>query len=233
MTGFCCRAGLLSAALIALAACSHESPFQAHNPGFDSTKGGGPDRQLTLNPAADIRPAWLSDGSGLIYTFEGLAGTIHDRCLATFLPSGGTRHELPCGTSLLSRDSLDAYSEAAPGPDGQLLFTREWSLPGNINALHSELQLGTVKQPESATTVLTYPYTAVNGHIHSGISHIRWLSPTRAVYLASTVAYPRPCGTCVADTVSTGIELVELDLSGPAPSIQPIPGTDSASSVDV
>lgn len=230
LTGFFSWTGAAGAVLMALGACAHEEPFQTQNPGLDSTFGQGADRQLTLNPAADVRPAWLSDGSGLIYTFEGLSGTARDRCLAILLPSGGTRRELPCGKS---QDSVDTFSEAAPGPGGRLLFTREWSLPGDINPRQGEIMLGTVDQPGSATTVLTFPYTASSGHIHSGISHIRWLSATRAIYLASTVTYPRPCSTCEADTVSTGIELVTLDLSGPTPSIQPIAGTDSASSVDV
>ncbi|HEV8122766.1 MAG TPA: hypothetical protein VGP80_00845 [Gemmatimonadales bacterium] len=232
MTGFSSWAGA-GAIVVALAACGHEQPFQNRNAALDSTFGGGPDRQLTFNPAADVRPAWLSDGSGLIYSYEGLSGTVHDRCLAILPQAGGTRRELPCGTSQQSQDSVDAFSEAAPGPDGKLLFTREWSLPGDINPRRGELELSTVSKPGSATTVLTFPYTATNGHLHSGISHIRWLSPTRAIYLASTLTYPRPCSTCEADTVSTGIELVELDLSGATPTIQPIPGTDSASSVDV
>lgn len=231
MTGFssCCAAIVA----IGLTACAHEEPFQNQNPGLDSTFGRGPDRQLTFNPAADVRPAWLSDGSALIYTYEGISGSVRDRCLASLPPSGGTRRELPCAASQLSQDSVDAFSEAAPGPGGRMLFTRESSLPGDINPRQGALELGTVNQPGSATTVLTFPYTASNGHIHSGISHIRWLSPTRVIYLASTVTYPRPCGPCEADTVYTGLELVELDLSGPTPTIQPVPGTDSASSVDV
>ena len=220
-------------AVITLAACSHEAPFQHQNSSFDSTIGGGPDRQLTLNLGADIAPAWLSDGSGLIYTWEGISGTVHDRCMAILPPSGGTRRELTCATSLPSQDSVDVFYEAAPGPGGQMLLVRQWSLPVDIAPLRGALQLGTVNQPASATTLLTFPYTASTGHIHQGISHIRWLSPTRAVYLAGKVTYPRPCGTCLADTVRTGIELVELDLSGATPTIQPIPGTDSASSVDV
>lgn len=233
MTGPSSWGGAAGVVLLTLAACSHEAPFQNRNSSLDSTIGGGPDRQLTLNLGADIRPAWLTDGSGLIYAYEGISGPARDRCLAILPPSGGTRRELSCATSTLSQDSVDAFSEAAPGPGGKMLFTREWSLPVDINPVRGALQLGTVTQPASAITLLTFPYTASSGHIHQGISHIRWLSPTRAVYLASKVAYPRPCGTCQADTVRTGIELVELDLSGATPTIQPIPGTDSASSVDV
>lgn len=231
LTGFFCWSS--AAGAIALVACAHETPFQNRNPGLDSTIGQGSDRQLTLNPAADLRPAWLSDGSGLLYTYEGNSGAVHDRCLAILPPSGGTRRELPCASSQLSQDSVDAFSEAAPGPGGKLLFTREWSLPGDVNPRRGVLQLGTVERPGSATTLFTFPYTATSGHIHQGISHIRWLSPTRVVYLASRVTFPRPCSNCTADTVYTGIELVELDLSGPVPAIQPIAGTDSASSVDV
>jgi hypothetical protein len=233
LTGRFTWRGTAGVALITLAACSHEAPFAHRNTTFDSTIGGGADRQLTLNLGADIAPAWLSDGSGLIYTWEGVYGAVHDRCMAILPPAGGTRRELTCATSEPSLDSVDVFSEAAPGPGGQLLLVRQWSLPADIAPLGGALQLGTVTDPAAATTLLTFPYTSSTGHLHQGISHIRWLSPTRAIYLASKVTFPRPCGTCTADTVRTGIELVELTISGTTATIQPIPGTDSVSSVDV
>lgn len=218
------------AAALALA-CSHPEPFQNGELGSDTTFDAGP--LLTLNLGADVRPGWLPDGSGLVYSFEDLGDPLLDRCLAVLPRSGGSRRDLPCARTFLSADSVDAFLVPAPGPGGQMLFVREVSVDGLITPLRGALQLSTIERPDSARTLLTYPYTAPNGKLHQGIDQIRWLSPTRALYLATTVAYPRPCGTCEADTVRTGIELVEVDFSGATAVIQPIANTDGASSVDI
>jgi hypothetical protein len=96
----------------------------------------------------------------------------------------------------------------------------------------SALMLGDASNPLAATAIQQYPYTASNGKIHQGISNIRWLSDTRAVYLAEKVLYLSACGSCPTDTVRTGIEVVQVDLSGPAPAMSIVPNTDEVSSID-
>jgi len=91
--------------------------------------------------------------------------------------------------------------------------------------------LGDPAHPLDAAVVRSYPYTAANGKLHQGISNIRWLSATSAVYLAEQVLYLAPCGSCPMDTVRTGVELVKVDLSGPTATTQPVPNTDETSSV--
>jgi hypothetical protein len=156
---------------------------------------------------------------------------VRDRCLGELPATGGTLKQVVCPVTNSSLDSLDTLYEPAPGPGGRLLFLREASLPAGITPLSSALVLADVAEPLAATTILSYPYTAQNGKIHQGISNIRWLSPTSAVFLAEKVLYLSPCGPCPIDTVRVGMELVRVDLSGPAPTTSIIPNTDEASSV--
>jgi len=185
LTGFFSWGGAAGAVVIALAACSHEEPFQNQNPGLDSTIGQGPDRQLTLNPGADLRPAWLSDGSGLICTYEGISGTVHDRCLAILPPSGGTRRDLPCAESQLSQDSVDVFSEAAPGPGDKLLFTREWSLPGDINPVRGALEKILASHEPYPAVVVNRWWELIDAN--SGIAQIAQLKPGEKLRVSEPV----------------------------------------------
>lgn len=218
-------------ALLALAACNHEKPFTSDGFGLDTTLTRGIDRQLTYNLGTDRTPAWRADGGGLFYMFEDFGVSPRDRCLGELLPTGGTIRQVICPETVESLDSLDTLYEPAPGPGGKLLYLREASPPDGITAISSALVLADDAHPLAAITVQPYPYTSQNGKIHQGISNIRWLSPTRAVYLAEKVLYLSPCGPCPIDTVRTGIEAVEVDLSGPTPTTTIIPNTDEASSL--
>jgi hypothetical protein len=214
------------------AACAHETPFTQDEFGQDTTLTRGTGRQLTYNLGTDRTPAWRPDGSGLLYMFEQLSADPHDRCLGELPPTGGTIGTVICPTTVQSRDSLDALFEPSVGPDDRILFLREASAPNGITPMTSALMLGAASDPLAATAIRPYPYTASTGQIHQGISNIRWLSDTRAVYLAEKVLYLAACGTCPMDTVRTGIEVVQLDLAGPAPALSIVPNTDGASSVD-
>jgi hypothetical protein len=163
--------------------------------------------------------------------FEEIAATPRDRCLAELPPGGGTIRSLVCPVTPGSFDSLDTFFEPAPGPNGQLLYLREASPPDGITPISSALVLADGTNPREGTAVRTYPYPAPSGKIHQGISNIRWLSDTRVVYLAQKVDYIAPCSGCPIDTLRTGIEVVNLDLSGPAPTLTILPNTDQASSL--
>ena len=222
----------LLALLPLLAACSHGEPFGQDGFGSDTTLTRGTDRQLTFNLGTDRTPAWQTDGTGILYMFEAIGATPRDRCLAELPATGGTIRRTVCPVTAGSLDSLDTFFEPAPGPQGKLLYLREASPPDGITANSSALMLAEESSPLAATVVRTYPYTASNGKIHQGISQIRWLSDTRAVYLAEKVLYLSPCGPCPVDTVRTGIEFVQVDLSGPAPALSIVPNTDEVSSID-
>ena len=164
--------------------------------------------------------------------FEALDADPHDRCLGELPPTGGTILRTVCPVSVASLDSLDALYEPAEGPHGKLLFVREASPPDGITPSSAALMLGDESDPLTASVIQPYPHTATSGKIHQGISQIRWLSDTRAVYLAEKVMYLAACGSCPLDTVRTGIEVVQLDLSGPTPVSAIVPNTDEVSSID-
>ena len=215
-----------------LAACAHETPFTQDEFGQDTTLTRGTDRQLTYNLGTDRTPAWRPDGTGLLYMFEQLNEDPRDRCLAELPATGGTIRTVVCPNTVQSLDSLDTFFEPAVGPGNKILFLREASLPNGITPMTSALMLGDASNPLAATAIQQYPYTASNGKIHQGISNIRWLTETRVVYLAEKVLYLSACGSCPTDTVHTGIEVVQLDLSGPAPALSIVPNTDEVSSID-
>lgn len=233
----------LVAGSLLLAACNHQEPFQFGRLDSDSTPTSGTDRRLTFDPGTDITPAWLPDGSGFLYSYERLEAGLRDRCFALLGPAGGTRTELPCGITEASKDTIDTFYEAAPGPDGELLYVRESSIPGVLTPIAAALEIAALNDLAHPTVIRPLPYTASNGKTHEGVTHLRWRGPGQAVYLATLVRYHPDCSTCVPDTVDcpgcppdtvrTGIELVSLDLTGATPVIQPIPNTEGASSVDV
>ena len=192
----------------------------------------GSDRQLTFNLGTDRTPAWQPDGKGVWYMFEAVGASPRDRCMGILPATGGSIRKIVCPVSRTSLDSLDNFFEPAPGPAGKLLFLREASPPNRISPAISALLRGDESDPLAATIVQSYPYTASNGKLHQGISHIRWLSATRAVYLAEKVLYIGPCPACPPDTVRTGIEVVQVDFSGSAPINSIVPNSDDVSSID-
>ena len=165
--------------------------------------------------------------------FEQIGLSPRDRCLGELPSSGGTVRNIICPVTVESLDSLDALFEPAAGPNDRLLYLREASPPDGITPASAALVLADEADPLAAVTIRPYPYTATSGKIHQGISNIRWLSATTAAYLAETVMYIAPCGACPRDTVRTGIEIVQVDLSASPPTLTIIPNTDDASSLAV
>lgn len=233
---------LIGLGLAALAAaCNHDKPFQPNSAAVDTTRTRGTDRQLTYNIGADVRPAWLSNGSGLLFAYEDLSRDSQpqlahqdtDLCLSQLPATGGTITREICGTTFGSHDSIDTFYEAAEYSDGRLLYDRESSIATSIPPVEAALVLSTMADPSKYTTVRTYPYPAPNGKIHFGISDVHWLSSTSAIYLAQQVFYLLSCSGCPIDTVRSGIELVKVDLSSPTPTLSIVPNSQDASSVTV
>ena len=213
------------------AACAHDKPFTRDDFGSDTTRTRGADRQLTYNLGTDLTPGWRQDGSGLLYSTENLGQLDRDRCLGELGPAGGSLRLMLCGTTFNSRDSIDTYYEPAAGPGGDLLFLRETSAFHLAPPNGAALMLARGGDPRTATVVRPYPYAASSGLIHEGITNIRWLTDTRAVYLAQKVQYAAPCRGCALDTLRTGLELVEVDLSTATPTTTVVPNTAEISSV--
>lgn len=212
-----------------LAGCDHTYPLASPEQPRGPLTTGSP-RQVTFNPGSDLRPSWLGDGSGFLYSRERLDRADGDRCLGLMPAAGGSLVREICDRTPAAADSLTAFESAALAADGRLAYVRASSplVPASIAPVTLELRLGTLADPGGAI-VRTLPYATASGRIHQGIDWLQWLSPSAVVYLAQRVEYPRACSSCPPDTVRTGIEVVTLDPTTATP--LPVPGTDSATSV--
>ena len=218
-----------SAALVLLAACSHTEPFGASPEGTDGPFQPADPAVLTLNPLRDLRPTWLPDGSGILYTFQGSPAVNNDHCLAQLPPGGGTRTREICNTSAGSRDSTEVYGSAAVSDGGRLAYSYDQSTPQRTNPNVSQLRVATLADPWDVTVVHTMPLDVAGAKV-DGIGDLHWLSETRLVYLAQSITYLFPAGGAPPDTVIGGLAVVVIDLANnPQPAI--VPGTMMATSV--
>jgi hypothetical protein len=221
-------------ALLLLLGCGHTEPFATPPAGTDQPFDPTPPVRLTLNQGPDRGASWLPDGSGILYSAQQLGRDDNDVCLALIPPRGGTQRRLTCDTTPGGGDSTDAFESPAASSSGSLAVV---TLGSRIDAIAygiASITLGTLADPKARTRLQSLPYTVAGARIHSGASQLRWLSPTRLVYLGERVDYHRRCERCVEwDTMITGRDVVLIDLSQPGSGPQLIPGTDNASSVSL
>lgn len=213
--------------VLLLAACDHGAPFVPGDYSPDGPFSSAPPIRLTLNPGTDLTPAWLADGSGILYSAERLDRRDRDHCLAELPAGGGAIRRWACRTTA-SDDSINVFENPAVSSDGRVVYVRSVGslrLGRPLGPSGAELVLASVEAPETPLRVLQ--------PIPNAISHIAWLGPSRLVYLEEKVRYPRACSSCAPDTVRTGLGLVTLDFTAPTPVLAVVPGTDGASSVAV
>jgi len=227
------RAAVCLAAVVV--ACDHPAPFKPGDYTPNGPLGSGPAVRLTYNPGTDLAPIWLPGDSGIFYSAQRIDRVDLDRCFAVLSPTGGAISRYTCRTSA-GDDSVDVFEGAVLDSSGQIAYVRARShrLPARPIAPDVQaLVVATLGDPNAVQVVRPVPYTAPSGRIHSALSHLGWLGPTRLVYLGERVTYPRPCSSCAPDTVRTGVEVVTLDFSNATPIVTVVPTTASASSVAV
>jgi hypothetical protein len=216
--------------LLLLAACGHEAPFAVQDPHVQGPRTTESPIRLTYSDGDDRTPAWLPDGSAIIYSSERLDLDDADRCL-NLLPAGGgaVSREL-CARGPGQSDSTHRFESPAVGPDGRIAFFRAVSTIGLQKSPAMHLMLGPPgeTEPAAAAPLTIVPYAAPSGRMHGSVSHLQWLSSTRLVYLAEDLFYQG--STFFPDTFTTGLEIVRLDI-GPTGSLSVVPGTEYASSV--
>lgn len=222
---------MLACLLIISVGCGHGEPFDP-----DTRPPGGPfseqlPRRLTFNVGDDRTPSWLPDGSAIIYSSEREDRADHDRCLTLLPAEGGTIVDQFCPTDPVQSDSTNLYQAPAVSPEGRVFFHAVVSWIGQQKLGDASLAVATLADPIRSTMVTRLPYTAPNGRIHSSIRSPAWIGPNALVYLAEQLFYQG--STFFPDTFVTGLDIVRLDLSGSAPVLEVIPGTDYASSVAV
>ena len=216
---------------VALLGCSHEQPFETPDTGTDRPFRPGAPIRLTYNPGGDYRPAWLADGGAFLYAWQQFGEPDLDRCLSEIAATGGTRLQTICNPNPPAVDSTDLFDWPSVSPNERLLYVRGASRPGATAPAELGVFLGTLADPLGATRILNLPYTIPGGRSHGTISTARWISETRVLYVGQSVVYARDCTQCLLDTLLTGLEIVDADLSGPQPSLSVVPATYGASSV--
>jgi hypothetical protein len=218
-------------ALAALVGCNHTEPFGAPPLDRDQPFDPSPPVRLTLNRGPDRRPAWLPDGSGILYSTQQLDTREHDVCLAQLPPTGGSQRRLTCALDPTSVSLTDALESAAPATDGRLAFVAATSRIGAGAPDAQSIAMATVADPATRRSLRAIPYPISPGRIHQGVSQIHWLGPNRIVYLGEAVNVTRICEECPIDTVRSGLDAVRLDLDEVPTTPHAVPGTENASGV--
>lgn len=215
--------------LLLVGACEHSEPFTGGEPVDNPPRGAGPVYQVTFNVADDRHPSWLPDGSSFIYSREREDRSDHDRCIAVQPASGGTFTRLACRHVPGYDDTTDVWESPAVNQAGDVLYLRTSSRIGRQKRDHADIVLARFAEPIDADVVIALPYPAESGRMHSGAGEIRWVSNERFVYLGQRLIFQG--STFFPDTFLTGLDVVEVTLSGSSAVRRVVPGTAWASSV--
>jgi hypothetical protein len=219
----------LTGVVAVLASCEHARPFGAADLGPNAPFSTALPRQLTFDSAGDLAPAWLSDASGIIYSFQRFDRRDRDRCLTVLPAEGGHAVQTICHKSVLDADSTNSLWSPAVGPGGVLAYVRESSRPLGPAPASRELVVATLGDPDPGRVIRTLPYTAPDGAIHATATHLTWVDAQTLVYVAENVLYRFP--PMPYDTVLTPVEAVRISLAGDTVALSVLPGTAGATSV--
>ncbi len=214
------------ALLAIVAGCGHSDPFTSPPHGTDAPFDPSPPIRLTLNALADRGPAWLPDGSGILYSAQQEGRRDHDVCLAQLPPGGGRQLRLDCDLTGYGLDSTNAIESPAPAADGRLAF---FAVSGDTAAVSPDMSAIVVApglNPLSGVRRQTVPYTIPGQPTHFVVTQLRWLDVGHLVYVAAARGY----NSLTKDTIVSNLALAVIDLSTPGlPSV--IPQTEFASGV--
>lgn len=227
-------APLLGAVL--LSACDHGHVMRVPTFGSALPPAAGSPAPLTLNSGTDLWPAWLPDGSGIVYSAERLDRTDRDWCLAFLPPSGGRVTRTICENTLAGVDSVETYQSAAPSADGRVLLVRSSGRLGEAGATEERarsraLMVGSLRGSLGARQLFSVPFTITGVRTYTGVSRINWVGQATIVYRADFLG--RVCliqvPNCPTAFVQSGLSIIRQALDDPA-SREVLPGTDDASS---
>lgn len=227
------RAGL--AVFVLFAGCDHTAPFRPGDYGPAAPAFSGSLR-LTYNPGLDWMPAWLADGSGILYSLQRLDRDDLDRCLGILPPGGGTLVRVLCHRVPAADDSTDVLEAAAAREDGRVALVRA-SSPLDVPSLsprYQALVVTTLDRVADHRVLRTIPYTPdepPGAQPHDGVSQIHWIGDSTLAYVAERVAYPRPCSGCAPDTLRWGLAIATIAWDGAAARVSEVAGTIGASSL--
>ncbi|HTS87668.1 MAG TPA: hypothetical protein VMG41_04185 [Gemmatimonadales bacterium] len=228
------RLPLLTGSLLAvgLVACNHTEPFGSGAAPSNGPLGSGSPLLLTYSAGQNRDPAWLSDQSGILYSFQQIDQPDLDYCIGELPPGGGTRFSEKCFTGDPTQQTTDVLEQPAPasGPGGRLAWVLARAPLGGRPTSRT-IRTGTIGLLDTGKVVVTMPYTASSGQVHQTAFDLFWLGADTLVYVGADALYGAACPNCKLDSMVTGRDIVLLPLNGATPTPQVVPGTTSASSV--
>jgi hypothetical protein len=199
--------------LLLLLGCSHSEPFTNPDTGTDQPFDPGPPVRITANRGGDLEPAWLADGSGMVYSVADPGRRDRDICLG-LLPAGGDRQsELWCDVPD-GFERSDGVLAAGPGPDGRLAFLA--SSAGLTSAVPEDigLRVAPTVDPTGGVETLRLPYPRGAGLVNWA-GRLRWVQGERLAFLGQTLKVRQSCAGFVCSppettVTSLGVELLQL-----------------------
>lgn len=218
------------AGALVLGACQHGDPFPSGDPGSKVPFQPGELVQLTLSPWDDLTPSWLPDGSAFGYRFHDVYHQ-GDRCIGVLPASGGSRRTERCPTNDFAGDSLDALSEVAFGPEGQVAWVESHTFGERVASDRGGIAIGRLSPRVAAPYVQPLPYRATSGNLHFTATHLRWLHGDRLAYIGTEIQFVRACNGCPLDSIAIGREIMVLNLATPGAAPSVLPGTSAATSL--
>ena len=220
-----------SLALVGLG-CNHSDAFTPEDHSSDQPLFPGTPTRLTFNTLTDLHASWLPDGSGILYAFQVPGRSDRDHCLGLLPAGGGTRRLEICNPMPETNDTIDVYRTSAAAADGRvvyILFRGRSTVP--THPTNATLELASLSHPLQAEILQRIPYTLPTGQMHSGASHLSWLDDTRLIYVGEEIFFTRtPVGT-IETALSSGRDIVLVELNGSGAALTAVPNTDLASSV--
>lgn len=208
---------------LALLSCEHAQPFDTRYTEPDVPYDPAFPRRLTFNGAEDVAPAWLPDGSGIMYSYQ-VPQPDSEQCLGILPAEGGHLTWSACPAQApLAADSTRVLTQPAVGPAGVLVYLRENKQLGTRDFVFKDLVVASLADPVPGRVVLSLAYWAPDSLLHVAVQYLRWLDAHTLVWVAvvDTVEGPPPVPS----------EIVRLDVSTMPATMTVLGGTGGASSV--
>lgn len=218
--------------VLALTACGHGDRFTVPGYGTEQPLAPGNPLRLTYNPGPDYDPAWLADGSAVIYSSAQLWRDDDDHCLALLPPAGGRARDVLCDNTGVTLDSTTHWISPSVSPGGRLAYMQTSRRIGSPQPLTAALMLGRLDSAGGVGRVHLTTFTVPEFLPLGGVSHLTWLGEHGLVYRGNFegMLCEVPAPQCQPIFVRSGRGLVFVPAFAPALT-RALPGTAFASSV--
>ena len=212
--------------LLGIIACDHSAPFSPTNQGVTTPFQPGPIARLTYAPGNSRSASWLPDGSAFVYSYPDPQSAQSDRCIAVMPATGGRIQQLICRRTANSPRQTELLDAPAVSSEGRLVYSQDVRPDGATGLGDLALTLTSLTAPQTTSRLAAVPYTIAPGLLNNWISQTTWLSPTRLLFLGGLIGK-----ITISDSITSGLDIVQLDFGTGTPILSLVPGTESASGV--